>query len=143
MDEDYLCDRIDDFEGEYIECLENIYYIGCTAIIRGELLFVNSIKPKTFFQFSYDEITTYFGLTSCIRLRNKPSIDIVVYKIVNDDYIAIIKTFWIKLIQRKWKKIMEKRKAQEMEIRKNILSFIQDSQMNGFSIHREGLMGMI
>lgn len=140
---DELLDEIDDYEEESDESLHNTWYIGCAAIVDNDHLFINKIKPQTFFKFSYDDISLYFYMTSCVMLQENPAIDIVKLAVEDDIYYAIKKTYYIKIIQRTWKTLFQKRKAQELRIRKNIGGFLDDFQRKGRPIEYFGICGML
>jgi hypothetical protein len=95
--------NITEFKNEFIgsNCIKK-------SIISKIQVFDSGISPRTFFQFSYDEIYLYLFYNSLKYCRNY-KIDIIQIKIIDNVYTAIPKTFWLKIIQRKWKKIMKKR----------------------------------
>jgi hypothetical protein len=144
-----LCDEIEEYDDEYIECVNNNYYIGSYYIMKNiedndTLLFGIKINIPTFYAFSNYALSTYIYFCSGFQYEYRPTIEIMQLKIEKDGmYTAIIKTFWIKLIQRKWKKIFAQRKQYEKNIKKNILKILNPFQITNRIPKPPGLHGML
>jgi hypothetical protein len=144
-----ICDNIEDFEKEYIECINNKYYIGSHYIMKDNrnndiILFCKKVNVETFYAFSNYEISTYINFCSGLKYNTMPTIEIMQLKIDEDGmYNTILKTFWIKVIQRRWKKIMAKRKQYICDLKKNILSILMTFHLTNKIPKPPGLMGML
>jgi hypothetical protein len=145
-----ICDAVEDFEEEYIECVNNNYYIGSYYLMKNMtndniLLFGIKVNLPTFYAFSNYELSTYIYFCSGFQYTRKPTIEIMQVKIDEDGmYTAVLKTLWIKIIQRAWKKRMAQKKQHISNIKKNILSILNMIQLTAKRLPKPaGLSGLL
>ncbi len=144
-----ICDEVEEYENDDIECINNNYYIGSYCIMKkivenDTVLFGRKINIETFYAFSNYELSTYIYFCSGFQYPTRPTIDIMQLKIDEDGmYTAIIKTFWIKIIQRKWKNIMAQRKQYIVNMKKNIMSILTTFQITNRIPKQPTLHGML
>jgi hypothetical protein len=144
-----ICDEVEEVENEYIECVNDKYYIGSYCIMKDNIyndmiLFGRKIHLSTFYAFSNYELSTYIYFCSGLNYRKKPTIEIMQLKIGKYGiYTAIIKTFWIKMIQRAWKKRMAQKKQYISNIERNILSLLHTFQLTNQLPKPLGLYGLL
>ena len=144
-----ICYEVEEFEEEYIDCINNNYYIGSHYLMKDNvnndiILFSKKVNVPTFYAFSNYEISTYVYFCSGLQYSKKPTIEIMQLKIDEDGmYTAIIKTFWIKIIQRTWKKVMAQKKQYISNIKKNILSIFNTFQLTNQMPKPLGLRGLL
>lgn len=148
-EECYICDQVEECEGEYIECVNNKYYIGSYCIISNRfkndtLLFGIKINTPTFYSFSNYELSTYIYYFSGFQYKMKPTIEIMQLKMDECGvYTAILKTFWIRIIQRSWKKRMVERKKYMINLKKNIISLLTPFQLANQIPKPPGIRGIL
>ena len=115
-DSSSMTDDISQDENDHLdsEKIDNMYYIGiCTHISEqynnNYYLYMNSVSPKTFLNYSYNTCYDYLYQYSIIRIR-PTNIEIMKLQIMSDyTYSVVIKTHWIRLVQRHWKKVFSAR----------------------------------
>lgn len=112
-EDEYVIDNIYRDECEYLdtEKQDGHYYIGVAGCIStSAILYANSIRPQSFFKYSYAHSLSYLQLYSIFRIR-RPSIDIMKLSILDDStHVAILKTHWLRIVQRTWRKIYNERR---------------------------------
>lgn len=112
-EDEYVIDNIYRDESDYLdtEKQEGHYYIGVAGCIStSAILYANSIRPQSFFKYSYAHSLSYLQLYSIFRIR-RPRIDIMKLSILDDStHVAILKTHWLRIVQRTWRKIYNERK---------------------------------
>jgi hypothetical protein len=144
-----ICDNVDEFEEEYIECVNNKYYIGSHYLMKDFvdntiLLFGIKVNITTFYAFSNYELSTYIYYCSGFQYTKKPTIELMQVKIDEFGmYTAVLKTFWIKIIQRTWKKRMAQRKQYISNLKRNILSLLNTFQKTNRIPKPPGLQGLL
>jgi hypothetical protein len=145
-----ICGEVEDFEDEYIECINNNYYIGSHYLMKDNanndiILFGKKVNVPTFYAFSNYEISTYVYFCSGLQYDTRPTIEIMQLKIDEDGmYTAILKTFWIKIIQRAWKRRIAEKKQYISNIKKNILSILKTFQLTTNRLpNPPGLRGLL
>jgi len=145
-----ICDQVEEFEDEYIECVNNKYYIGSYYLMKNitdndTVLFGVKVNLPTFYAFSNYELSTYIYFCSGFQYSKKPTIEIMQVKIDEDGlYTAVLKTFWIKIIQRAWKKRMVQKTQHISYIKKNILDILNTFQLTAKQLPKPpGLYGLL
>lgn len=92
----------------------NKYYIGAcyqiSEITSYKWIVGTCVSPTAFFRFSYETVLDYLQLYSIYYTNQYNDIEIFQIYIEDNNYYAIIKTFWLRLVQRFWKKIFAQRK---------------------------------
>jgi hypothetical protein len=145
-----ICDEVEEFEEEYIDCINNHYYIGSYCLMKDLeentiLLFGRKVNLPTFYAFSNYELSTYIYYCSGFQYSTKPTIEIMQIQIDESGlYTAVLKTFWIKIIQRTWKKRMAEKKQYLSYLKKNILSILNTYQRTTSRLPKPpGLRGLL
>ena len=145
-----ICDEVEEFEEEYIDCINNHYYIGSYSLMKDMedntiLLFGIKVNLPTFYAFSNYELSTYIYYCSGFQYSTKPTIEIMQIQIDESGlYTAVLKTFWIKIIQRTWKKRMAEKKQYLSHLKKNILSILNTVQLTAKRLPKPpGLYGLL
>jgi hypothetical protein len=90
---------------------EGMYVIGAFKFMRDpdyHFLYVNSVHPATFHQFSAMKIKNYFYFCSGYYVY-RPYIEILRIYIIEDVSYCVIKTHWLRLVQRTWKSVIRRR----------------------------------
>jgi hypothetical protein len=109
-----------------IEKENNKYYIGsCINALQNEqyiILFGACVSPRCFYNFYFSDIKKYVHICKTPNTRIFP-FEIMKLNIVDDEYRAVIKTYWIRLIQRHWKKTFTEKKR-ILNQRKKLISLI-------------------
>jgi hypothetical protein len=145
-----ICDEVEEFEEEYIECINNHYYIGSYCLMKdiadnnAILLFGRKVNLSMFYAFSNYELSTYIYYCSGFQYTRKPTIEIMQIQIDKFGmYTAVLKTFWIKIIQRTWKKRMAEKQQYLCNLKKNILSLLNTFQRTNRIPKPPGLRGLL
>jgi len=81
------------------------YYIGICCLINNQsFLYMNSVSPKTFFKYNFEDVMYYLKLYSIMYLRNSRLHIMQLIKDTDDAcYNVLLKTHWLRLVQRHWK----------------------------------------
>jgi hypothetical protein len=133
----------DDFMDEEKE--DGKYYIGLSCLENQscEFLLMTSVRPTTFFKYTYNIILKFLVEFSLFMIEN-PVINILKLVKNGERDCVLIKTFWLKIVQRKWKKVFaEKKKTiQQMKTHKWLRSYLWFGKFPNGN-YMPGLKGMM
>jgi hypothetical protein len=140
-DDDDDIDDIYDKEQEYpLDFVDGRLYYGLCALERdtGQWILLNSIRPRTAFQFPFPLVERYLYEYSIMKTTSlKPGIFQLTI-LTNGMYAVTHKTVWIRLVQRTWRRILVERRQ---FLRKDYLFQRQLSPNTSFWIPQ--LQGML